>query len=125
MDKPDDDPIKKLGEMLQELINKEKLSRKNLKPTLSEPSIAQLVAEGNLLLEEETKTAVVTKKKSVPVEIGPKVNPYQSARLIVLKKMDAWNRNEILRMEKENDINNRIYDEFVTQQRIEGDNLSS
>lgn len=124
MAKPENDPIKKLGEKLQEMMKREKLSRKNLKPTVSEPSIAQLVAEGDALLEEEIKPTV-EEKKSVPAEAELKVNPYYAARLIVLKRMDTWHRNEVLKMEEEKNKDNRFYDDFVVQQRIEGDKLSS
>jgi hypothetical protein len=125
MAKPENDPIKKLGEKLNEMMNKEKLSRKNLKPTSSEPSIAQLVTEGNTLLDEETKSTATEKKSDTVPEAELKVNPYYAARLIVLKRMDAWHRNEVLRMEQEKNKDNRFYDDFVIQQRIEGDRLSA
>jgi hypothetical protein len=46
-----------------------------------------------------------------PVKTSPAI--YQQARERVLKDLKEWRRNEILRMEKEGDTDNRYYEEFV------------
>jgi len=98
------------------------LSRVNLKLTKQVPSISQLIKEGNALLDTEVKKSIKAKKpKTKPTKVSS--NPYEKAREMVLSKMDTWKRNEIFRMEKENDKNNRWYDDFVKRVMEIGDKL--
>jgi hypothetical protein len=102
--------------------NETTLSRVNLKLTKQVPSISQLIKEGNALLNTEVKKSIKAKKpKTKPTKVSS--NPYEKAREMVLSKMDTWKRNEIFRMEKENDKNNRWYDDFVKRVMEIGDKL--
>lgn len=115
-----------LGKKLQRLADENHIySRKGLKPTPTQPTFAQLVAEGDALIEKESKKS--KKESSPPSETNKptSLNPYAVAREKVLAKMDEWHKKEILRMEAEGNKDNRFYDEFVRKVRELGDTLSS
>jgi len=115
-----DDSIKKLGERLKELAAQ--MEAKKLKTNLppKQPTISDLVAEGNRLLAEETK------EKPAPIEVPASTeNPYIQARNMVLKKLPEWKRHEIENMEKSGNLDNDYYRDFVHQVAVKGDQLSS
>jgi hypothetical protein len=98
-------------------------NRKGLKSTKAVPSIAQLIKEGDSLLEKDTTPKpprVTTKSKKTT----PSTNPYILAREKVLNSFDTWKKNEILTMERTNNKNNRWYEDFVSRVSYEGDQLS-
>ena len=120
----DDDDIKRLSNNLRRLMNaaeKEKLQ--SLQPTTPQAiSISQLVANGDAIIKQEAEDSV--KKMSTAEEITSK-NPYAQARIIVLKRMPAWKRNEIAEIEKTGNKDSRAYGEFIKLVADEGDKLSS
>lgn len=93
--------------------------RHNLEPTTKEPTIPELIAEGDKLLAEQPiapktivpeKPKAAPKKKSVP---NNSANPYQVAREQILAAMEKDKRDQILEMEKKGDTNNKAYHTFV------------
>lgn len=92
--------------------------RQHPKPTHNQ-SLSDLISEGNRLLQEEEKKNPIA--KSSPKNEN---NPYIRARAEVLKKMPSWKRNEIATMEKEHNLDNPYYDDFVKQVRILGDSFN-
>lgn len=123
---------RKLDKAIQDQ-NSNIFSRIGLKSPLREPTLAELVAEGDAIIEaeERTKRAATTilkqqeaMPKSAPKAETPKSNnPYVIARETILNKMDKFCRNEILEMERTGNKDNRIYNEFITEVRKEGDRL--
>lgn len=118
-------------------INLSKDSRYNLPQPDHQETLAELIAEGFRLLAEEekekkTKSPVSsqdilghTPKSSLEDKLGSMSdNPYIRARCEILKKMSAIARNEIEKMEKNGNINNRLYNDFVKNVRIRGDQLA-
>ena len=121
MGKSKDDSIKNLGDKLREMsLN----SRKGLQATTAIPTIAELIAEGNALLEQEAKNPQPKKKTSNKSPAASKKNPYLQARLNVLNAYLEWRRNEVAKMEKEGDVENRFYRDFLKSVQEEGDKLS-
>lgn len=97
-----------------------RINRQGLKPTTKVQSLADAIKEGNELLENETKQPIqCPKNKSVSNS-----NPYYQARLNILEKYPQWRQQEILTMEKNNNLDNRMYNEFVQEVAEEGDKLS-
>lgn len=95
-----------------------------------EKLMAWLAAEGEKLLTAEQKNAPVT--PAIVKDERPKLdatlalsstNPYVRARVQVLQKMPETKRNEIEKMEKTGNINNRTYEAFVHQVTVLGDNM--
>jgi hypothetical protein len=110
------------------------LSRRNLPIPDHKETIAELVAEGNRLLEQdEKKPSPVVKPSVLPVPTSPMLssdskNPYIKAIIQLLNqwKKDprtAWKAEEIENMKKKKNTNNRHYDEFVHEVRLLGDTL--
>ena len=126
----DDENIKKLSDKLRELAQRKTAQeRKNLKPTKHQPTIAEMIAEGEKLLREDAKVKAITglaaptKKK---IDRPPtNQNPYVQARHQVLSKYPQWRRNEIAEMEKTGNLDNKFYADFVKDVSIEGDRLSN
>ena len=116
----DNDEIKKLGEKLREMANQE---RKGLKPTKKAPTLAEMIAEGGRLLDEEQKKTT-PKKVSTPSPIETSSNPYVKARNKILQGYNEWRRREIAEMEKTGNVNNRFYNDFVHEVAVLGDSLS-
>lgn len=54
----------------------------------------------------------------------PKDNPYLIARNEILDGLTDWRRKEILVMESENNLDNRVYNEFTDQVHRLGDKYS-
>jgi hypothetical protein len=127
---------------LDKLVNEQNtnlFSRQGLKSTVKLPTLAELVAEGDAIIEaeERAKRAANTMVKkgesqTAPTAPAPMVkeikpivstNPYVIARENILKKMDNFCRKEILEMERTGDKDNRIYNEFIVEVRKEGDRL--
>lgn len=140
---PDDTPLSKRLRELAEKVNltRDQLMRMSLLPTDKEQTIMEMVAEGNALIEaDEAKTTnalklpggievrVVSEKPEVIEALNKDVkqanNPYFQARMTVLGKYPEWRRNEINNMEKEGNLSNRFYADFVTQVSTLGDKLS-
>jgi hypothetical protein len=119
--KNNDDSLKKLGDKLRAWEAQEALKAKKKIPVQTVPneSIAQMVAEGNAIIEKENEVNI---KKMSPAVLSN--NPYVKARIIVLKQLTGWKLKEINRMEMENDKDNRLYAEFVENVAKEGDKLS-
>ena len=87
----------------------------------------EMVAEGNKLIAEDEarKTQAPPAPVQAPQEKSQSDNPYFQARMKILEKYPEWRRNEVKRMEKEGNLSNRFYDDFVSQVRELGDKLSS
>ena len=102
-------------------------NRSGLTPTPKLQSLAQAIAEGDALLANEKKTnsKIIS---STPVAKAPVAkalaNPYAQARINVLSGMTDFAKNEILTMEKNKDLSNRWYEDFVQRVAKEGDRLS-
>ena len=125
----DDENVKRLGEKLKKLaLRRTANERKNLKPTSSIPTIAEMIARGEKLLKEEAKVKAITdlatsqKKTNLP---PIDQNPYIRARHQVLSKYPNWRRNEIAEMEKTGNLNNHFYDAFIKDVSDLGDKLSN
>ena len=54
-----------------------------------------------------------------------KNNPYLLARVQVLNELPVWRRNEVMRMEENNDIDNHHYAQFIKMIAERGDILSN
>lgn len=89
--------------------------------------MGHLAAEGEKLLktEEKIKKPVDDAKKLDAALALSSKNPYIRARVAVLQKMPKWKRNEIHDMERNRNIDNPHYQEFVHEVAILGDNLSN
>lgn len=112
---------KKKDDAFNEYVTKnDKAEFRNHPAPPKEESLSDLIAEGNRLLEQEEKII----KKSAPSSLKNESNPYIRARAEVLKKMPSWKRNEIATMEKEHNLDNPYYDDFVKQVRILGDSFN-
>lgn len=88
-----------------------------------EESIAELIAEGDRILEREAKKN--TTKASTPSTKPPVNNPYFQARLKILAAMDPEKRELIERLEKEGKKESRQYQEFIQEVQKLGDKLLS
>lgn len=106
--------LKKLGEKLKVLAQLE--AEQN--PFKGNPTIAQMLKEGNAILVDEAKKSAVEEKKSVLT------SPYAEARRLALKSMPGWKRNELLAMESKHDLENRLYNDFIKDVAKKGDELS-
>lgn len=83
--------------------------------------------EGMIILRAEEKE----KSKPEPMTQKPQIlesklgsispNPFVRARVQILTKMGDFERKEIERMEKDGNINNRVYDAFAHDVRVLGD----
>ncbi len=88
-----------------------------------------LAKQGHAILAKEAKETpieiVKPCQKQKPIAIIPKeqehTNPYIRAHIEVLASMSKFNRDEIIKMEKEGNIENRFYEEFAKQVRIIAD----
>ena len=119
------------------LAHLEKIGHSNLIPPKRQSTnmgqlAMQLSAEGAALIEaeEKTKSPVVTppvddKTKLDTALATASPNPYIRARIKVLNAMVPSRRKMIETMEKEGDINNRTYDDFVKAIAEAGDKLSA
>ena len=121
-----------------DFINKMKqLSAQKAKATKRDQTIAEMVAEGNRLLEEEEREKN-SKKKPEPPKPQPdettklestlgsiSENPYIRARVQLLNKMTPEARKVIERIEKGELERNHVYDRFVHDVALLGDNLSN
>lgn len=93
-------------------------------PNAPVPSFSELIKEGEKLLAEDKKES--PKKSSKKETLPPtSTNPYLQARHNVLAKYPQWRREEVARLEKEGDINNRHYDDFIRDVAAEGDRLTN
>ncbi len=93
--------------------------------TGSAPSIDQLIAEGNLLLEADSKQSPQQPSSTTKTSPPPKSKDYyRQARLQLFKGMDPKKVNMLQRMEKEHDVNNDIYQCFVDEVIKLGDKIS-
>ncbi len=97
--------------------------RDNLKPLNKLPTIAELVAEGDRLLEEEERLKSPPPPPE-PIKLVKGKNPYSLAKDIIIRKLPAWKRREIEEMEKTGNINNRTYDDFIRQVHDLGDTMN-
>jgi superfamily II DNA helicase RecQ len=112
----------KLRDFAERLRAKE---RKNLKPTVALPSINDMLTEGEKMLKDEkTLPPSTTKTKKMVVRPSNK-NPYVQARRQILTEYAEWRRDEVARMEKTGDTNNRHYEAFVKSVMELGDQLSN
>lgn len=91
-------------------------------------TLAELIAEGNKLLELESKKT----KKTFPVKsslenslAATDSNPYIRARAQILKAMPAWRQKEIETMESTGNTDNRFYEDFVRSVTDLGNQLSN
>ncbi len=108
--------------------NMDNLYKLNASPTVrgvkpNEPvlTIDQLIAEGDLILAQESK-----EKNKKSVEPLPKSKDYyRQARLQLLKGMDFKKIRMLQTMEKEHDTNNNIYQNFVDEIIKLGDKISN
>lgn len=127
--------------------------RKPLVAPSREPTIDELIAEGNKLLAAEATNKTIfdtiikkandassskPKEKSKPVDDSKKLdsalaktseNPYVKAHAQILEKLlkdpkTAWLAKEIERIEKKEIPPNRQYEEFIREVSILGDTLS-
>ena len=57
-------------------------------------------------------TKSTTRKKNRTRKVN-KSNPYLMARTQILNDFPQWRRNEVMQMEKENNIDNHHYENFV------------
>lgn len=80
---------------------------------IENPTITQLIEQGNKMLADEKKSPVATSMD----------NPFFRARIQILAKYPAWRKSEIERMERDNNKDNRYYDEFVREVAALGDTL--
>lgn len=89
-------------------------------------SIDDLIAEGDRLLEEESKAIVSTASVSStpPKERATSTNPYRQARLKILSEMDPEKRSFIEQLEKAHNTDHYQYTDFVKQIQKLGDQLS-
>jgi len=94
--------------------------------------ISYLAAEGAKLLEAEEKAKKTTPKLKPKVDDSAKLNdslastsknPYVRARALVLSKMAAWKRKEIEEMEKNGNMDNDRYKDFIAEVAKLGDTL--
>lgn len=86
-----------------------------------EPTIQELINQGNILLaKDNVKTSVSELKNAI---VDDKTNPFLRARIQILKGMNAFQRNEIEMMERTNYKDNRWYDEFCHQVRLLGESF--
>lgn len=90
----------------------------------NEPSLDELIAEGDRLLEEEAK-ANLQKKKTKSSSKSKSKNPYHQAREKILSDMDPEKRKHILRLEKENKKDSYQYEDFLKEIQKLGDQLSN
>ena len=87
--------------------------------------IDHLIAEGNALLKTEAVPVKKTSKTKLSAALSTSSsNPYTKARAMVLEKLPEWRRKELARMEKTGDINNRFYQDFISEVSALGDQLS-
>jgi hypothetical protein len=126
----DDENIKKLSDKLRELAQRKTAKeRSNLKPTKHQPTIAEMIAEGEKLLAEDlqVKKAIGTSPEKPPKANIPPTssNPYLQARHKVLQAYPQWRRNEVAEMEKTGNLDNKFYAAFIKDVSIEGDRLSN
>ena len=122
--------------------------RKPLVAPAREPTIDELIAEGNKLLAAEATANSLkkvnnafsskSKEKSKPIDDSKKLNtalaktsenPYVKAHALVLEKLlknpkTAWLAKVIEQIEKKEIPPNRQYNEFVKEVEILGDKLS-
>lgn len=120
-----------MAKMGEELTNYEKYlanvkirGYSNLPIPDHEESIAELIAEGDRLLEQESKKKIAP-KASTPLTKTSSNNPYFQARLKILSAMDPEKRQLIERLEKEGKKDTRQYQEFIQEIQKLGDKLSS
>ena len=85
-----------------------------------EPTIPELVAEGDLLLKEDASG-----KPKLAAPIPKSKDYYRQARIQLFSKMDSKKVAMLQRMEKEKDINNGIYQNFVDEVIKLGDAISN
>lgn len=94
-----------------------------------EITIDQLIAEGDLLLEEEAKSKPIVPAKEIPTKqktpISNKSNYYLQARLQLFGEMDPKKVAMIKKMELAKDTNNDVYQCFVDNVVSLGDKLSN
>jgi len=86
-------------------------------------TIAELVSEGNHLIGETTNPPL-SKKKLNGILGATSPNAYVRARTKVLLDLPLWRRHELERMEKNGDLDNRFYTEFVQRVMEYGNYLS-
>ena len=100
-------------------------SRQGLKVTESIPTIKDLMREGDELIAKE-QSLMPLEKSSPPINDKPSNNPlspYLRARVIVMNKYPIWRQKEIVTMEKEKNLDNNHYEEFVKEVVRVGDDL--
>ena len=97
----------------------------DLIPPATNPTIAQLLAEGHKLLEADAKFKDVP--QSVPIIVKPvsNTNPYVKARQQLFEKYAPWRKNEVLHLEKIKDLDNQHYLTYVKEVIELGNYLSN
>lgn len=95
--------------------------------------VLQAIIEGYRILDMEAAYEAQQKIKGKPEPKAQKPelletklgsmspNPFVRARVQILNKMSDFHRNEIERMEKDGNTDNRVYNEFAHQCRILGE----
>ena len=122
----DNDYKKKLSR-----VNLNFMSRNNLPIPDHAETIMELAAAGELILQAEAKNprkaAPPTAKlpdetTKLETKLGSMSDdPYVKARVEILNGMGEFERKEIERMEKTNDLNNRWYEDFCHKVRVLAD----
>jgi hypothetical protein len=115
--KPDKDSINTLKNLIDKLNVLSQLESEQ-NPFKGNPTIAQMLTEGNAIIAKEAEKAKEEEKKLVLP------SPYAEARRLILKSLPGWRYKEIMTMEASKDLNNRSYDEFVAMVAKKGDELS-
>lgn len=89
---------------------------KNKKPSLPENKLPNNndMTMDNLAKEGEALLSQTPTPQIKPIEEVAKDNPYIIARTELLeKRYPTWRKAEILKMERENNTNNRFYEDYV------------
>ena len=81
--------------------------------------VREAILEGMIMLQAEEKEKLNPKA----IEPDPRVetNPFIRARIQILSKKSEFCRKELLQMEKDNNVDNRIYNAFAKEIRILGE----
>lgn len=120
---PYEDKLKKVK------LNDGLYSRKNLPISDHEETIAELIKEGQRLIEEEEKLrkqSIIIETKQLESKLGSlSTNPYIRARCNILSRMSKDKLKLIEDMEKGTVPKDHRYDAFAKEVATLGDKLSS
>lgn len=107
-------------------VNLGPMSRRNLPQPDHEETLAELLAEGQRLLDEEEKLKKPKdESKQLESKLGStSLNPYVRARHEILTKMADTQKKIIEKMEKGELEKDSRYDTFCKQVAVRGDQIS-